>query len=210
MTYMPRTRLFGEIRSREELQSCARSHASPLGDSVRATRMGDAADERKPSQYIVYAANLPKLPGRADATAMQRLRGARATNEGAPDTIFGCDEALFLAASLPGGSVFLTNANGARSRLALRWFQLSDSAWQLYHGVRARAAYAEAAWLACGAPYRFNDAGYPLEGRKRSPILGLVIDGNSFGDITIHHPAAGLTQFEDRWACVRVNSLVAY
>ncbi len=207
MTYMPKSRLFGEIPGKGEMRLLADRHGSPLCDSVRASRSGNAAGGCERSESIVYAANLPKLCGGGDRGTWLPLRGARIGETGPPDTIFGCDEAGFMAASLPGGSVLLTNAGGARARLALRWLRLGDDVWQLYYCIRTRAAYAEAAWLACGAPYRFDDAGYPLEGRSRSPILGLLLDGRHFGDIDICHPDGGLTQFEDRWACVRVNVL---
>jgi len=204
---MPKSRLFGEIPGNGEMRLLADRHGSPLCDSVRASRPGNAAGGCERSESIVYAANLPKLCGGGDRGTWLPLRGARIGETGPPDTIFGCDEAGFMAASLPGGSVLLTNACGARAKLALRWLRLGDDVWQLYYCIRTRAAYAEAAWLACGAPYRFDDAGYPLEGRSRSPILGLVLDGKHFGDIDICHPDRGLTQFEDRWECVRVNAL---
>lgn len=214
MTYMPETEQFQETDGASGPSSGAGPAASPFVRLIEAHRRASGTPPAGKTHRIFYCANLPEAATPAAILSQRHGDGGQGDGASPPEAIFGCDETQFLPATLPGGSLMIRNAAGIAARLTLRWAKIGvpgrgqTHAWALYHLIKRKAGYAEAAWLNSGPLYRFDASGRLEPALDAFTLRGLVIDGRAFGDLPVHHPNAGITQFPDRWGCVRVNTLM--
>lgn len=143
--------------------------------------------EPRASETIAYACNLPAhVPGTP-----------RAPIEAA------ASEALFLAASLPGGQVSMVSPAGERSTLVFRWACATvhapvSAAWHCF--LKLRTPSAAGSWTAVGYDYVFEaSGGFPIS----APGSLRVTVGDATFNLT--HPDGHLTCFPAQSRLVKVT-----
>jgi flagellar hook protein FlgE len=160
---------------------------------------------------IQYKANLPNMPGTADArNGLSNLLSAPAPVPapgvtppdyrvvGAPVLPVGpavttAAQSQFLNQTIDGGSLVVYNDVGAAVDVQLRWGKVANApteTWNLFYLENA----AGSTWRNVGTPVTFASNGQ-LTSAPSIPINNLNVNGTSVGNVRINWGATGLTQY---------------
>jgi flagellar hook protein FlgE len=160
---------------------------------------------------IQYKANLPNMPGTADARAgLSNLLGAPTLPPPAvapPDyrvtalpavvpgpAVTTAAQPQFLNQTIDGGSLVVYNDVGAAVDVQLRWGKVSNApgaeTWNLFYLENA----AGSTWRNAGTPVTFASNGELTSGAS-IPINNLNVNGTLVGNVSINWGGTGLTQY---------------
>jgi len=173
-----------------------------------------------PTSQVNYGINLPSQPTTnafvATTPNSELLNpadfGTDPTVAGT-GTVVGSDVSTFVNESIDGGSVTIYDALGSPSNLQLRWAKTDSVAaggtdtWQLFYQTDSSATGATVAWQNAGTSFTFDNTGQLNPPVTNLTLTGVVINGNSLGNITISSPTGGITQFANTSGAATVNNL---